>query len=297
MRIYVIGSEGQVARSLREAVVDHPDVAVGFSSRPSVDIQNPASVAAAISAFRPDVVVNPAAYTMVDKAEDEPERTFAINRDGAQTVARIARRHDLPIIHLSTDYVFDGWKRAAYLETDDVKPQAVYGKSKLAGEIAVMESNPCHVILRTSWVYAPFGNNFVRTMLRLAGERTRIRVVNDQKGCPTYAPDIAEAIVSIAMKLTSWREEYAGITHLAAPEAMTWCDFAREIFRLSAIRCGPFAIVDPITTMEYPTQAPRPVNSQLSTTRLKSLFGIELPPTSVSLTMCLDRILAKEETK
>src|SRR5215471_11249857 len=131
MRLYVIGSEGQVARSLRESATRHPDITVGFSSRPSIDLLHPASVGGAIGAFRPDVVINPAAYTAVDKAEDEPERAFAINRDGAQTAARIAKEHGIPIVHLSTDYVFDGHKKAAYLETDQVNPQGAYGKSKL----------------------------------------------------------------------------------------------------------------------------------------------------------------------
>ncbi|UPT96071.1 dTDP-4-dehydrorhamnose reductase [Bradyrhizobium barranii subsp. apii] len=295
MRLYVIGAEGQVARSLREAASEHPGVTFGFSSRPTVDILDSASVATAISAFRPDVVVNPAAYTAVDRAEDEPERAFAINRDGAQTVARITAQRGLPIIHLSTDYVFDGSKQAAYLETDDVNPQGVYGESKLAGEIAVTRANPRHVILRTSWVYAPFGGNFVCTMLRLAAKRDRLRVVNDQKGCPTYAPDIAEAVISIAIELVTWRDEYAGLTHLSGPDAMTWFDFAREIFRQSAIRGGPCASVDPIAASEYPTRAVRPANSQLSTQRLRSLFGGELPSTEASLANCLDRILAKRE--
>lgn len=293
MRLYVIGAEGQVARSLREAASDHPGFTFGFGARPIVDVLDAASVASAISTFKPDVIVNPAAYTAVDRAEDEPERAFAVNRDGAQIVARIAREHGLPIIHFSTDYVFDGNKQGPYLETDQVNPQSVYGKSKLASEIAVAEANPRHLILRTSWVYAPFGSNFVRTMLRLAEERDRISVVNDQKGCLTYAPDIADAVLSISKKLMTWRDEYRGVTHLAGPDAMTWYEFASEIFRLSAIRGGPSASVDPIATSEYPTRALRPVNSQLSTQRLRSLFEVELPSKEASLANCLDRILAK----
>jgi dTDP-4-dehydrorhamnose reductase len=297
MRLYVMGAEGQVARSLREAATGYADVTVGFGSRPSVDLLHPSTVAAAISAFRPDVIVNPAAITAVDKAEDEPAQAFAINCDGARTTAAVAREHDVPIIHLSTDYVFDGKNKAAYLETDDVNPQGVYGKSKLDGEIAVARANPRHVILRTSWVYAPFGNNFVRTILRLAGERDRIGVVNDQKGCPTYAPDIADAIISISKQVTDWRQEYSGVTHLAGPDAVTWYEFAREILRQSARRGGPSASVDPITTSDYPTRAARPANSQLSTRRLRTLFGIELPSTEASLADCLDRIIAKREAQ
>lgn len=297
MRLYVIGAEGQIARSLREAATGYADVTVGFSSRPNVDLEHPASVTAAIRAFGPNVVINPAAYTAVDKAEDEPERAFAINRDGAQTVARVTVEQDVPIIHLSTDYVFDGKKKAAYLETDEVNPQGVYGKSKLDGEIAVAQVSPRHVILRTSWVYAPFGNNFVRTMLRLAGERDRIRVVDDQKGCPSYAPDIADAIISISKQVINWRQEYSGVTHLAGPDAMTWYEFAREILRQSAIRGGPCASVDPIATADYPTRAARPANSQLSTQRSKTLFGVALPSIQTSLANCLDRILAERGTQ
>ncbi len=221
---------------------------------------------------------------------------FAINRDGAKAVAFASKEQDIPIIHLSTDYVFDGRKDDAYLETDNTNPQGIYGRSKLDGEIAVANGNPRHVILRTSWVYAPFGNNFVRTMLRLAGERDRLRVVNDQRGCPTYAPDIAVAIVSIASKLLEWRQDYAGVTHLAGPDAITWYEFAREIFRESSKRGGPNTAVDPITSAEYPTPALRPANSELSTNRLYSVFGIRLPSAQVSLANCMDRIFKERVT-
>ena len=296
MRLYVIGAGGQVARSLREVAAVHPDVIIGFGSRPIVDLLDPSSVAAAIAAFKPDVVINPAAYTAVDKAEAEPDLAFATNRDGANAVAFASRERGIPIIHLSTDYVFDGRKDGAYLETDKTNPQGIYGRSKLDGEIAVANANPRHVILRTSWVYAPFGNNFVRTMLRLAGERDRLRVVNDQRGCPTYAPDIAVAIVSIASKLLEWRQEYAGVTHLAGPDAITWYEFAREIFRESSKRGGPTPAVDPITSAEYPTPALRPANSELSTNRLHSVFGIRLPSAQVSLANCMDRIFKERVT-
>jgi dTDP-4-dehydrorhamnose reductase len=296
MRLYVIGAGGQVARSLREVAAVHPNVIIGVGSRPNVDLLNPSSIVAAIAAFKPDVVINPAAYTAVDRAEAEPKLAFAINRDGAKAVAFASKEQDIPIIHLSTDYVFDGRKDDAYLETDNTNPQGIYGRSKLDGEIAIANGNPRHVILRTSWVYAPFGNNFVRTMLRLAGERDRLRVVNDQRGCPTYAPDIAVAIVSIASKLLEWRQDYAGVTHLAGPDAITWYEFAREIFRESTKRGGPSPAIDPITTAEYPTAALRPANSELSTKRLQSIFGITLPSMKVSLANCMDRIFKERVT-
>src|SRR6202171_4014714 len=197
MRLYVIGGQGQVARSLREAAISDEDIVFGYGQRPDIDLLRPESIAQALAEFRPDLVVNPAAYTAVDKAESEPDLAFAVNRDGAGAVAVAAARQGVPVIHLSTDYVFDGRKTTAYVEADPVNPQGVYGRSKLAGELAVTAANPRNIVLRTSWVYAPFGTNFVRTMLRLASERDRLRVVDDQVGCPTYAPDIASAILAI----------------------------------------------------------------------------------------------------
>ena len=212
MRLYVIGGEGQVARSLREAAAGDETIVFGYSRRAEVDLLQPTSIRNALADFRPDVVINPAAYTAVDKAESEPELAYAINREGAQAVAAAAAEVNAPVIHFSTDYVFDGTKDGAYIERDPVAPKGVYGKSKLEGERAVAAANPRHILLRTSWVYAPFGINFVRTMLRLAAERDRLRVVDDQIGCPTYAPDIANAAISIARQVAGvqWRAGVCG---------------------------------------------------------------------------------------
>jgi dTDP-4-dehydrorhamnose reductase len=293
MRLYVIGGEGQVARALREAAVGRPDIVFGSSSRAELDLLNPASIDQALDAFRPDVVINPAAYTAVDKAEAEPKLAFAINRDGAGAVAAAAAAQNAPVIHFSTDYVYDGKKTGAYVESDPVAPQGVYGQSKLAGEQAVTAAHPRHVVLRTSWVYAPFGSNFVRTMLRLAAERDRLRVVDDQVGCPTYAPDIADAVLAIAERIAGerWRPEYAGVTHLAGPDTLTWCGFAREIMRQSALHGGRSVPVDAISTADYPTPAARPANSRLSTARLAEVFDIQLQSMETSLANCLDRLL------
>jgi dTDP-4-dehydrorhamnose reductase len=295
MRLYVIGGEGQVARSLREAAASDENIVFGFSRRAEVDLLNPSSIEKELDKFRPDLVVNPAAYTAVDKAETEQDQAFAINRDGARAVAAAAANQGAPIIHLSTDYVFDGKKIGAYVESDPVAPQGVYGRSKLEGERAVAEANPNHIVLRTSWVYAPFGNNFVRTMLRLAAERERLRVVDDQLGCPTYAPDIASAIIAIARKLSGSgkHSDYAGVTHLAGPNALTWCAFAREILQGGAQRGRRSIPVDPISTSDYPTAAIRPANSCLSTARLESVFDIRLPAMDHSLANCLDRMLQR----
>src|SRR4051812_19397086 len=182
MRLFVIGGEGQVARSLRDVASRSDNIVFGFGARPDVDLLRPASIAKALADFRPDLVVNPAAYTAVDKAESEHDQAFAVNRDGARAVASAAADRGVPVIHFSTDYVFDGKKKGPYSEIDPVSPQGVYGRSKLDGELAVAEANPSHIVLRTSWVYAPFGGNFVRTMLRLMAERDRLRVVDDQLG-------------------------------------------------------------------------------------------------------------------
>jgi dTDP-4-dehydrorhamnose reductase len=293
MRLFVIGVEGQVARALREVASRSDNIVFGFGARPDVDLLRPASIAKALADFRPDLVVNPAAYTAVDKAESEPDQAFALNRDGARTVAAAAADRGVPVIHLSTDYVFDGKKKEPYSETDGVRPQGVYGRSKLDGELAVAEANPKHIVLRTSWVYAPFGGNFVRTMLRLTAERDRLQVVDDQSGCPTYAPDIADAIIAIAQKwaASDWHSKYAGLIHMAGRDVRTWCGFAREIVQGAAERGGRLIPVDPISTSDYPTPAARPANSCLSSEKLEAIFGLRLPPLASSLSDCLDRLL------
>ncbi|MGY8662368.1 dTDP-4-dehydrorhamnose reductase [Bradyrhizobium sp. UFLA05-109] len=295
MRLYVIGTQGQVSRSLRELAPFVSDLDIGFAARPELDLTRPQSVANAIMSFKPDIVINPAAYTAVDQAETESDLAYAINRDAAGEVAKAANAIGSLIIHLSTDYVFDGKKPDPYVETDQPNPQGVYGRSKLEGELAVAAANPRHVILRTSWVYAPFGHNFVRTMLKVGAERDCVRVVDDQRGCPTYAPDIAASIVSMARRLRPWQQQYSGITHLAGLEAMTWHEFARLTFSESVKRAGPSAAVETISSAEYPTAAVRPANSQLSTERLRSLFEISLPPTPSSISACLDRISHEEK--
>ncbi|MGL4290525.1 MAG: dTDP-4-dehydrorhamnose reductase, partial [Phreatobacter sp.] len=244
----------------------------------------------------PDVVINPAAYTAVDKAETDADAAFAVNRDGARAVAEAAGRRDIPVIHLSTDYVFDGTGKTAYRETDAVNPGSVYGRSKLAGEQAVAAANTRHLIIRTAWVYSPFGANFAKTMLRLGRERPSLGVVDDQWGSPTYAPDLAEALLTLASRLAkpAWRDEWAGIYHLAAGPAMTWCAFARAIFAVSARHGGPTVPVEAIATSDYPTAAARPANSRLDCARIENRFGIRLPDVQDALERCIPRILAAD---
>ena len=286
MRLYVFGAEGQVARSLREAATGSSNIEIGFGSRSNVDIRRADLVEKAIAEFSPTIVINPAAYTAVDKAEAEPDLCFAINRAGAGIVAKATNQLGIPIIHLSTDYVFDGQKNDSYIESDAVGPQGVYGQSKLAGEQAVAAANERNVILRTSWVYSPFGSNFVRTIMRLSADRDRLQVVNDQLGCPTYAPDLADAILAIARELSStgWQKRFAGVTHVAGPDAVTWYTFAAKQ------NGGLDMALDPIFTADYPTAAKRPMNSRLF---CATIFNVRLPLDS-SLERCLKRLLGAQ---
>ncbi len=199
LRVAVIGTQGQLAQSLSE--LSGEEVAVSCIGRPLLDLAQPETVVAALDDLPTDIVINAAAYTAVDRAESETDLAFTVNRDGAAAVAAVCARRKLPLIHLSTDYVFDGLRPGAWRETDTCAPQSVYGASKLAGEQAVLAACPAAAILRTAWLHSPFGSNFVRTMLRLSAERERLRVVADQHGSPTYAPDLAAAILALAKPL------------------------------------------------------------------------------------------------
>jgi dTDP-4-dehydrorhamnose reductase len=244
--------------------------------------------------FHPDVIINSAAYTAVDKAESEQEAAFALNRTGAGLLAEEAAKRGAAIIHISTDYVFDGRKSVPYVETDAVAPQNIYGQSKLQGEQAVRQMNPEHVIARTAWVYSATGSNFVKTMLRLAGERDSLRVVDDQIGNPTYAPHLAQALLEIARKVRhAPRDDQWGTYHLAGLGDVSWCGFAREVFRVSAELGGPSASVTPISTADYPTPAARPKNSRLDCSKAKQMFGVALPDWREGVRECVTRLLAK----
>lgn len=275
MRLLVTGINGQVARALVDRAGDVPDITVVAVGRPQLDLENIATIFPALAEARADLIVNAAAYTAVDRAETEPQLAFAINRDGAAEVAAAAQALEVPLIHLSTDYVFSGRKVTAYVESDDTGPLGVYGKSKLAGELAVRAANPDAVILRTSWIYSPFGSNFVKTMLRLAGERLQLRVVDDQLGTPTSALDLAEAILRIASPV---REKAgAGATfHVAGSGSTSWCGLAKQVFETSRLVGGPTANVVPISTSEYPAPARRPANSRLDTSAFRACFGHSL---------------------
>ena len=291
IRIVVTGRHGQVARALTEAG-PQLNVEIVPLGRPELDLGVPETIGFALTAAAPDIIVNAAAYTAVDQAEQEPERADAINATGAGIVAAAARSLGVPIIHLSTDYVFDGFKATPYSEADEVAPAGVYGASKLAGEQAVAVMAFDHVILRTAWVYAPYGKNFVRTMIALGQTRDEVRVVADQWGCPTYAPDIATAIITIARNLLSNPDnpELRGLFNLAGNGETSWADFALAIFAILRAKGMRAPVVIPITTADYPTAARRPANSRLECGKLARLHGIRLPAWQDSLRTCLERL-------
>ncbi|HCV72327.1 MAG TPA: dTDP-4-dehydrorhamnose reductase [Agrobacterium sp.] len=276
MRLAVTGKNGQVVSALQ--ALAGPGLEIVALGRPDLDLARPDTVFKALRDAKPDVVVSAAAYTAVDKAESEPDIAFAVNRDGAEAVARAANDIGVPVIHISTDYVFDGTKTTAYVENDPTGPASVYGRSKLEGEQAVSESTDNYAVLRTAWVYSAYGSNFAKTMLRLSESRDEINVVADQFGCPTSANDIAIAIVSIAKRLaTDPSAHLRGVFHMSGTGETNWADFAKQIFEFSAENGGKSIVVNEITTAQYPTPARRPANSRLDCSKLEEVYRIRLP--------------------
>jgi dTDP-4-dehydrorhamnose reductase len=289
MRILITGKSGQVAMSIAERLREET---LFFAARPDFDLTDAESVQRAVDRIEPDIIVSAAAYTAVDKAEDEPEVAMAINGLGPGVLAKAAAQHGIPILHLSTDYVFDGTLDRPWREDDPVNPLGVYGATKLAGERAVQDSGAEHAILRTAWVYSPFGGNFVKTMLRVAESRRDVRVVEDQFGCPTSALDIADAIGAM---IARWKQgdhtPWESIYHMAGTGSTHWAEFARAIFAESEKRAGPVAQVIDIPSSDYPTRAARPANSRLDCTRFETMFDLRLPPWRASLAVVVERLL------
>jgi dTDP-4-dehydrorhamnose reductase len=299
MKVLVAGAQGQLARALVDAARSRDALALVALGRPQLDIADATSIARAIDAERPDVVVNAAAYTAVDKAESDSRAAFAVNAEAAGALAVAAQAQGCPIIHISTDYVFDGTKAGAYVETDPTNPGNVYGRSKLAGEAAVAAANARHVILRTAWLYAPQGHNFLLTMLRLARERPELRVVGDQRGNPTYVPHLADAILAIASGLGTAVQQAPpwGIYHATSAGETTWAGFAVAIVEAAATRLAvPRVPVIPITTREYPTPARRPANSCLDCGKLQRVFGLRLPPWQQGVDDCIAELARRTQT-
>lgn len=290
------GHQGQVATSLIEVGRrDLEGVEVVAVGRPALDLARPDTVFEALAAAKPDIVVSAAAHTTVDQAEDEKELAFKVNAEGAGKVAEAAARLGIPVIHLSTDYVFDGAKDGPYVETDATAPLGVYGASKLAGERAVAAANPRHLILRTAWVYSPFGRNFVKTMLRLASERDEVSVVADQWGNPTSALDIADAIRHASAILRRNKSFAAfGVYHVAGTGEINWSGFARQVLDKSRELGGPYARVRDVAMADYPGKALRPVNSRLSSAKFAAAFGWTAPEWRQSAEAVVRRLLEGE---
>jgi dTDP-4-dehydrorhamnose reductase len=291
LRIVVTGRNGQVARSLVERA-DGTDIDIIAIGRPALDLADPDTIERAIAAIAADVLVSAAAYTDVNQAEAAGDLADRINGQAPGLLATRAKALGIPIIQLSTDYVFDGTKPQPYTESDPICPFNAYGRSKAAGERAVAAAHPQHVILRTSWVYSPFGRNFVRTMLGLARSEDTVRVVADQVGNPTAASDVADGILAVARSLVAGHAgEPYGTFHMAAAGATSWADFATAIFTASATCGGPSARVVPIASAEYQAPARRPANSRLDCAKIARVHGVSLPSWQLSLTACVRRIV------
>ena len=293
-RILVTGATGQLGSELLRHAPRFAVSAEGLNSR-QLDITDARAVRKAVLESEAVVVVNAAAYTAVDKAESEEARAFAVNRDGTANLAAACAEADIPFIHVSTDYVFDGSKASPYTEMDPVHPVSVYGSSKEAGEQALRDTWPRHIILRTAWVYSVFGNNFVKTMLRLARERDSLRVVADQRGCPTAAGDIAEAILSVVQRIKIGAEVEWGTYHYCGAGSTTWHGFAEAIVQMAAPALGRKVPVTPITTADYPTPAKRPTNSVLDCSKIHDLLGIQPRPWRESLQEVVAELLESTE--
>ncbi|HJE22170.1 MAG TPA: dTDP-4-dehydrorhamnose reductase [Methylorubrum populi] len=290
MDILILGGAGQVGTEL-QAYPWPEGVRVHAPDRASLDITDEAALAAALDERSYAAVINPAAYTAVDKAESDVAAAWRLNALAPAILAAETRKRNIPLVHVSTDYVFDGSNEDFYAPDAPVNPTSVYGASKAAGEMAVRATNPRHAIVRTAWVVSPHRGNFVKTMLRLAGERDRLTVVDDQHGCPTSAADLAAALATIALRLAGDEDAPTGTFHCVNDGATTWCGFARAIVAGAAKRGGRAIPVEGIPTSAYPTPAKRPANSRLSTQSLTDAYGIAPRPWEAALDDILDRLV------
>ncbi|EOX7389445.1 dTDP-4-dehydrorhamnose reductase [Enterobacter roggenkampii] len=277
MKVLVTGANGQIGYLLAQKLALENDVDLLAVDKTELDIVNSSKVAQIFDSFKPDVVINAAAYTAVDKAETEKEIAYAVNCIGPKNLAEAAEKYNALMVHISTDYVFSGDKSGIYHEDDITGPATVYGKTKLDGENAVVQACRKHIIIRTAWVFGEHGNNFVKTMLRIAQSRSQLGIVADQVGGPTYAGDIADALIKIIQNIINDNNEKFGIYHFSGLPHVSWSEFAEEIFDAASkegvIKIKP--IINPISTLDYPTPARRPVNSRLDTQRITRCFGIE----------------------
>ena len=285
MRVLITGKNGQVGRCLVEQLNRLPEITFLALDRAELDITNEAQINRIVDEFKPHIIINAAAYTAVDKAESEVDLAYAVNRDGPKFLAEAAERTNATILHISTDYVFSGDKEGSYNELDLTSPQGVYGESKLAGEKAVIEACSCHIILRTAWVFGEHGNNFVKTMLRLAKTHERLDIVGDQFGGPTYAGDISGALIAIITKIEDDEPVEFGLYHFSGLPHVSWFEFSQVIFH-EAKESGFLKRMPALTairTTDYPTLAKRPDNSRLATEKITNTFGVEASDWKVAL--------------
>ncbi len=283
-KILIIGQNGQVSTYLQRVLAKGYEVVI--AGRDLLDLSLVETVYESLAAISADVIINPAAYTAVDAAENESETAHKVNRDAVAEIARYSADQNVPLIHYSTDYVFDGDGKQAYIESDEVGPTGVYGRSKLAGERAVLRSGAPAIILRTSWVYSNHGKNFYKTMLSLSESRNELSVVNDQTGSPTYAGSIASAtkqLLDIILDQGKLNVDQTGVFHFTCQGQTTWAEFAKAIFVENEVSN---MLVNGIPSIEYPTPAKRPAFSVLDNTKLRDVFGISLPHWGTALSQC-----------
>jgi dTDP-4-dehydrorhamnose reductase len=302
-KILLTGVNGQVGHALKTKLAEYEGLSqfeIVALSREQLDLTKAHDIKRIVRDIKPSLIINPAAYTAVDKAESEPELAYAINATAAQILAEEAARLNAALIHFSTDYVYDGTKPSAYLEADETNPVSVYGKSKLAGEAAIRAVALPHLILRTSWVYGAYGKNFLKTILRLGAERDSLRIVGDQFGAPTSSESIAESVVQLVQSWQPQQQNQTGIYHLTNVGETSWhgfsCEIVNEYNRLSADKNWPALKVHvgniaAITTAEYPTPAARPENSRLDNTKLKNTFNIALPSWQAGLQQVMQALV------
>jgi dTDP-4-dehydrorhamnose reductase len=283
MKIVVLGASGQLGSCLKKNSTERNITDISFPSEENANILDKELLDKLFTAEKPQFVINCAAYTAVDKAEDDIDTCRKVNRDGAAYIAEVCKKHQATLIHISTDFVFKGDIPKLLTETDTAEPENIYGLTKLEGEAAIAEILPEHCIIRTSWLYSEFGNNFVKTMLRLGREREQLGVIVDQVGSPTYAIDLANTILDI---IEADNKAY-GIYHYSNEGITSWYDFAKAVFDLSETTVK----LNPVKTSEYVTRAVRPAYSVMDKSKIKNTFGIEIPYWRDSLSICVDRLV------
>ena len=287
--ILITGSKGQVGSELQALHLQYPLYKWVFTDKEELDITDAQAVQQCIKQHKPTWIINAAAYTAVDKAETEQTLAYALNADAVKNLAQAAYQHNAAFIHISTDYVFDGKNKIPYTETDTPNPNSVYGASKLLGEQYAIAEKPSSIIIRTSWVYSEYGKNFVKTMMRLMQEKDKISIVNDQQGCPTYAADLAKAIINVIVCCDTKNTMPSGIYHYCNTGIITWYDFAVAIKAMIKSNCD----IEAISTEQYPTPAKRPVYSALDAIKICCTFALQIPYWKDSLQKCIQKIYAK----